>query len=209
MSINKFAAMTGGKYGDFKKEEYSIMLTRVESINQTLTQKCASISLIPLGKHFSFGFEFHGISSYLKKIEDFDKKARKDPLKKWWMNQKASEMASNYLPEIFDQLDKVALQISKQEKSELLQNKFQKYIQLELLECAIECKFCRPRTATSNIFPNTSFQYARSRLRKKLENIYFNETELTCMTTNQKKKKDEWIKMIKTKKAKCKRDYFV
>eukprot|EP01084_Bolivina_argentea_P270173 459347_1 len=119
MNTNKILSMTSGKYSDFKKEEYNIMQTRIAAINNILTEKCNAISLKPLGKHFSFNFEFHAIGSFLSKIDDFDKKQRKDPLKKWWMNQKASEMATTYLPAILDKLDEVALNISKQEKQDI------------------------------------------------------------------------------------------
>merc|ERR1712154_589608 len=118
----------GGKYSDFKREEYSIMNTRIESINNIMTEKCKSLSLKPLEKNFSFDFVFRGMDNYLKKIEEYDKKIRKDDLKKWWMNQKASEMAKDCLPSILDRMDQISLTIAKQERSELSRNKFEKYI---------------------------------------------------------------------------------
>ena len=29
-----------GKYSEFKREEYSIMMTRIESVNNVMTEKC-------------------------------------------------------------------------------------------------------------------------------------------------------------------------
>eukprot|EP01084_Bolivina_argentea_P270175 459350_1 len=203
----KFNVPITGKYVDFKREEYSIMMTRIESINKVMTEKCKMLSLKSLEKNFSFDFVFCGMGTYLKKIDEYDKKARKDDLKKWWMNQKASEMAKDCLPAILDRMDQISTTIAKQERSELSRNKFEKYIKFELLETALKSSFRRPRASSANVFPNTSFQYARSRLRKKLENTYFKEAELINMTVNDKKKKDEWIKLIEEKKNKFKDEY--
>eukprot|EP01083_Nonionella_stella_P068343 181385_1 len=208
MSASKFTSMTSGKFSDFKKEEYHIMMNRIQTLNNILTEKCKLLSLIPLGSDFAFDFEFHAMDVYLKKIDNFEKKPRKDPLKKWWMNQKASEMASTFLAAILDKIDYISLELSRQEKSELLQTKLMKYIQFELLQCALECKFTRPRAAAASVFPNTSFQYARSRLRRKLETVYFTESETSAMKANDRKKKDEWVKCIASKKTEYKHQYY-
>eukprot|EP00483_Globobulimina_turgida_P001608 UN01610 len=118
-SNNKLNVLITGKYADFKREEYSIMMTRIESINKVMTEKCKLLSLKPLEKNFSFDFVFCGIETYLHKINEYDKKQRKDDLKKWWMNQKASEMAKDCLPSILDRMDQISITIAKQEKSEL------------------------------------------------------------------------------------------
>merc|ERR1712228_155176 len=177
------------------------------AINRIMTEKCKKLSPNPLESTFSFNFIFHGMASYLKKIEEYDKKHRKDELKKWWMNQKASEMAKDCLPAILDRIDEISATIASQKRSELTRSKFEKYIKFELIESALKSSFRRPRASAANVFPNTSFQYARSRLRKKLENTYFNEADLKDMSSNDKKKKDEWIKLIKIRKNEYKQEY--
>merc|ERR1712228_278600 len=93
------------------------------------------------------------------------------------------------LPAILDRIDEISATIASQKRSELTRSKFEKYIKFELLECALKSSFRRPRASSANVFPNTSFQYARSRLRKKLENTYFNESEIYNMSGSNKKKK--------------------
>eukprot|EP01083_Nonionella_stella_P005983 17303_1 len=200
-----------GKYIDFKKEEYDIMKSRIDAVNIAMTDKCLLLSLKPLEKNFCFDFVFCQMDNYLSKIELYDKKQRKDDLKKWWMNQKASEMAKECLPTILDRMDQISTTIAKQERCELSRTKFEKYIKFELLECAFKCSFRRPRSSSANVFPNTSFQYARSRLRRKLESEYFTESELQQFGLNnaaRRKKKEEWIRAIETKKTKYKEEYF-
>lgn len=99
--------------------------------------------------------------------------------------------------------------ISKKERSELRRHKFSNYIRYELLHCALTATFRRdgPRASSGNVFPSTSFQYARSRLRRKLESVFFNESEVSTMTPIHRKRKEEWIKKIESKRDQYKMEY--
>eukprot|EP01084_Bolivina_argentea_P308760 533989_1 len=198
-----------GKYSDFKKSEYELMMARINAINKTLTFKCRKISVIPLDTNFSFNFIFKEMNEFLQKIEDYDIKSRKDSLQKWWINHKTSLMARTFLASILDRIESISKILGQQENSELMSSKFEEYVKFELLECALKSTFHRTCTkgSTTNIFPNTAFQYKRSRLRQKLDNRYFTESELINMNSNKKKTKQEWIKLVEIKRQKCEQSY--
>eukprot|EP01084_Bolivina_argentea_P308759 533988_1 len=206
---NEINIFTSGKYSDFKKSEYNLLMARIIAINKAMTHKCRRLSLIPLETTFSFNFVFKHMHEFLNKIEDYDKKPRKDNLQKWWMNKKTSEMALNCLPSILDRIEEMSKIIGKQEQTELMSSKFEEYIKYELLECAFKLTFRRTYTkgSTASVFPSTAFQYKRSRLRQKLDNKYFIESELINMNANSKKKKEEWVKLIEQKRKQCEKIY--
>merc|ERR1740123_151357 len=167
-----------------------------------MTEKMRLLSLKPI--NYSFCFVFEQIDLFLSQIEEYTKKKRKDALKKWWMNRKASEMASSFLPAILDRIDLITSKLSKQEPQ---CHAFGQFVKFSLLECAMNTTFKRPRSAAAYIFPNTSFQYTRSRLRRKLENVYFDEQATKNMNGSQKKNKKVWLQMIAQKKNEYKQQY--
>eukprot|EP01084_Bolivina_argentea_P233749 393625_1 len=210
--LKKILKHTSENIAEFKCEEYISINERIQCINTVLTEKCKLLSLKTLEENFSFDFEFPQKHQYLSRIDEFGKKHTRHllSLREWWVNQQPSELSTTFLPKILDQIDEVSYAISKQTISDL-RWQVKKYIQFELLETALKARFSRLRedyTGLCDVFPNASFQYSRGRLRKKLENAYFSQSETQNLTRYDKKKKHVWLKLIAQKKRTNKHKYY-
>lgn len=161
---------------------------------------------IPCTIHFNFMYP--SINIYLDKINDYENGRHKDDKQKWWNNQKASEMSKDFLPSILNNVDEIArllctqyvLQMNNYPNIPLSIHEptsiFYSLMRFELLDTCVNSVFSTQRSGSNEIFLRTSFQYAKAKLRKKLQQ-YFSDTELKDIQTSQRKKKDTWVTLIK------------
>merc|ERR1712129_116628 len=118
---------------------------------------------------------------------------------KWWNNQKASELAMDFLPAILCATNTMAEYIGQQLPTVNLQLSFTRYCRFELMDTALNSLFCTMRSGSNEVFLRTAFQYSKSNLRKLLISFFENH-EIKNFDVKQRKKKDLWLQLVKQKK---------
>eukprot|EP01084_Bolivina_argentea_P314497 544736_1 len=190
---------------EFRQHERELMIKRISEINNIITKKSTTIwdqylFHKPKPPNVCIKFQYEGLEEYLKVSDCYKETEHKDPKQKWWNNQKASEMSQDFLPSVLNATDQMSMFIGKQIHN-ALQNEFTQYVIFELLETAISSTFKTLRSGSNEVFLRTSFQYSKAQFRHKLVN-YFKASELVDFDVKQRKKKENWLRLIRDKRDK-------